>query len=167
MNNIQELNIKQLTDLPVEDILNLYKNGFRLSEQYLPVKSLATCPVTVTQGNEYQFKLESTGGVPPYKFEVYIDGIMKNTFNSQTGGIYNHIIAEPVGNHTVEAKMTDSCSTPQIITDTCTINVISVPIPSEIPPGCLAGNVKIPLLNICAKKDYITVASVALLLFVL
>lgn len=145
--DIKMLNIKDLNSLPLNSLIELYRNGYKLSEHFSSIKSLATCLTTVKQGNIYQMKLEP-GGVPPYQIQVSVDGLIKKVWSGQTGIVtLAYKFDEPIGSHIVEAKMTDSCLSPQTITDSCNVMVE----PNISPPPS-------------SNKDTLIIAGIALIL---
>lgn len=140
MNNLS-LNIESFNQMPIEKIISLYQQGYRLEERKsiksLEIKSLATCPTSIVQGNngiDRILTVTPTGGTPPYtKIELLVDGV---SVVSKTGSFASgasiqipYRFPESAGvTHKYESRTTDSCTPPNIVTDVLPCNImITVP----------------------------------------
>ncbi len=181
------LKINDLSNISIDALIDFYKNGYTIEnlnnnvqKNISYIKSLATC-TDIIQNSTRLITLIPTG-VPPYKFELYIDNELKNTLTNKTGiSTLLYTFNESIGNHIVMTKMIDNCALnqPQVVTDICTINIISgistnnygcingacVPNVGILPFGCndtctsttcipKDDEYYIPGLNMCIKKTY-------------
>lgn len=143
-NNIGILEVNQMNKMSIDDIVNMYRQGYRLDEFYpnmdkiLPYSpgreyefmSPASCPTPIIQGTTKTLTIAvTTLGTPPYTAKFYVDGALKTitaTWNSANNSFtFPWTFNETVTNHTYAAEVVDSCTTGAKTSnrDTCTVAI--------------------------------------------
>lgn len=90
------------------------------------------CVSSIEQGKTATIKLEVTGGQPSYLYEIFIDNVLASSSTSSAlSYTFTKLINYAVGtSHTIVGKVTDSCGTPQVKSETCTITVTAPSCPA-------------------------------------
>lgn len=143
-NNIRTLEINQMHKMSIDDIVSMYRQGYRLEELYpnmdkiLPYSprgeyefmSPATCPTPIVQGTTKTLTIAvTTLGTPSYTPKFYVDGALKTitaTWNSSNNSFtFPWTFNETVASHTYAAEVVDSCITGVKTSnrDTCTVTI--------------------------------------------
>lgn len=138
--------------LSLDALIELYKNGYMIEGIDIPadrmntniitpktIENLATCTGTIIQGTIKPITVTPSGGTPPYRLDFLIDGSIISSLTGVTGAqTFSHTFSESVATHIYSVKVTDSCSTPQINTDQCSINITAPPLGTITISGCTA-----------------------------
>lgn len=147
------LNIELLQRLSIDEVINLYKQGYRLSESIdnlyeelsLPSLSPATCPTTaISQNTTKDITVTVSGGQPNYVYKLYkgpsggtlslwqqypVTGNIADTSHVFTGMAFS----DSPGTYTIKGEATDSCSpTAQVQSDQCNITISAPTCPTPI-----------------------------------
>ena len=171
-NNV--LQVEHLSQVSFNDLLSLYRQGYRLEQnsnigielglnilntRENNIRSLSTCPNTVTTGGTLTLTASASSGTPPYTYHWSVtkpDG----TIDTSLTGTSNSYTFSQNGNYTVSVYTTDSCSTGAKTsnTDTCVISVTS----DGGGEGCVGCdlNTSYCLAGQCIKKKYALYAGV-------
>ncbi len=140
----KELTLEQMKRMSSDEIINVYRNGYRLSDRGVCRNMMgsimglgpATCPASIVQGTLKPCMLNlSTAGTPPYTCKFYVDGVVKVSL----GGItvmpwgFGYVFAETPGPHVCKGELTDSCATGAkvVSSDPCTITIVA-PCPDPV-----------------------------------
>lgn len=149
--NIREIDIYKLSSMPLDQIVSLYNQGYRLNEGFsgrdikstgTGIRSLATCNAsTKTVGQVISMSAVPTGGTPPYTVNFYKDGVKIDSksisSSGQTATSQYTLTSGDVGTHTFSSDAVDSCSTGAKTSspDSCSVTVQSAaPPPSQCNP---------------------------------
>lgn len=161
---LKNLNVDDIKNISLDTLIEAYRNGYIIEESSSKkITSLASCPSSIQQGTTKTITITPSGGAPPYKYELIVDGVVVYMISSATGTqTFNFIFNQSIGIHTYQSRITDSCTNPgpQIISDTpCSINITSeAPPPPPPPTTCLEG--EIPILGQCYPKNYLAYAGI-------
>lgn len=140
------LSLEQMKDMPIEQVLYLFNNGYRLSEKSDIIKSLQdVCPTApIPKGTTKNIKVDvTTLTTPPYTFNVLQNDQPLYTYTgtaTETSKTWVHPF-NTAGTFTIKQFVKDSCPIesggPKSSTPTsCTVTVeeaITPPGPSPIP----------------------------------
>lgn len=131
--NTLTLDIFKMKDMSIEEIINLYNQGYSLNMNYL------SCPSAIQRGQAKDITLQVTNaGTPPYTYKFYVDGSLKYTGGpkNEISQIFNHSFNESIGSHAYKGEIIDSCSpTPFTMNIPCTISI------TELPPTAGEGGI--------------------------
>lgn len=122
--NERTLTLDTIKYMTIDEIIDAYKNGYVLDQL-----SPATCPSSILQGLTKNITVTLTSvGTPGYVYKLYVDGALKQTYPTtgktpDTSHIFSYTFSEAPGSHIVKAELTDSCSTPKIVSDQCAVNI--------------------------------------------
>lgn len=109
------LQVESLNQLPFDNVLSLFRQGYRLAEYNglnigLNVnKSLATCIGSVTKGGMLTLSATASSGTAPYAYHWTVtkpDGTTETLANQAT----NQYVVSQNGEYTVSVYVTDSCA---------------------------------------------------------
>lgn len=138
------LTIEQLKKMSQEEIIEAYKNGYRLEEKIEKVGckecentvlelGTVSCPSSLPKGIAKTVTLSlTTAGTPPYTYKFYADGVLKHTSPSisDTTHSFSYTFDETAGSHTYKGEVTDSCPTgAKSDSSQCTITITVCPVP--------------------------------------
>lgn len=161
-NNIGTLEVNQMHKMSIDDIVNMYRQGYRLEEFYpnmdkiLPYSprreyefmSPATCPTggIVQKGSTKDIKIEvkaTNPGTPPYTFKLKRDDTEIYTYTGgaiETSKTFSHTFNEALGTYTYKGFVIDSCPTGAITSniDSCLVTVTA---PANITATAITLNV--------------------------
>lgn len=150
------LQVENLGSIPFNDLLSLYRQGYRLAEhgenavklgldvgldilnvkgnniRSLTTKSLATCPSSVQTGATLTLSASASSGTAPYTYHwsmVKPNGSTETLANQAT----NQYVVGSNGNYTVSVYVTDSCASGAKTspTDSCVISASAGEIPTK------------------------------------
>ncbi len=148
------LDINQIQKMSIDQVVELYRQGYRLEEFYpdmdktLPYSprsgygfmSPATCPGTVVKGSTKNIKVDvTTPGTPPYTFKLKRDDAEILTYTggaTETSKTWPYVFNEALGTYVYKGFVTDSCpaGAKTSIEDVCTVKVAEVAAPAGISP---------------------------------
>lgn len=164
MGDTQILDINQMQKMSIDEIVGLYKQGYRLSDGPIGIgiKSLATCPTggVVQKGSTKNIKVDVTAaGTPPYTFKVQREGTEILTY---TGGAteisktWPYVFNEALGTYTYKGLVIDSCSSGAKTSpgDTCTVTVQEAPVtpPAGVSPIFIVAALGLVVLAVATSK---------------
>lgn len=92
------------------------------------INSMAECPTSILRGTVKNLTITPTGGTPPYRYDLLVDGVIVQTFGGKTQPQdFTFSFDQSPGTHVYEAKITDSCTnpSPKVSTTSCIINITS------------------------------------------
>lgn len=193
--NTKKLSIDIFNCLSPDEILNLYRQGYKLNELSFStkpyasdnssernleygfmngkiIKKMSSCVSSIVQGTTKIFNVTASSGTPPYSVYLIIDGgspIVLGTILTPKTQSFSHIFNESIGSHTYMIKIIDSCSVSHSSSDQCTINITS----STVPPPPLTGCIECDLTknycvaNQCIPKNYAIYTGLILAAFTL
>lgn len=119
------LTLEHMQEMPIDQIVELYRQGYRLEGVDGPIKKLSSCTGAIVQGTVKTITMTPSGGTPPYKLDFLVDGSNAGSWTGITGAqTFSHTFSEPFGNHTYSVNITDGCIVPQVNTDQCTITIM-------------------------------------------
>ncbi len=147
-NNIKTLEVNQMQRMSIDEVLNMYRDGYRLEEIYpemdkiLPYSrrreyqfmSPAICPTSITKGITKNIKVDvTTPGTPPYTFKVKRGDTEILTYTggtTETSKTWPYTFNEVVGTYTYKGFVIDSCPAgPKTsVEDVCTVMVQEAPV---------------------------------------
>lgn len=178
-NDIRTLEVNQMQKMSIDQIVGLYRQGYRLEEFYpnmdntLPYSrngyqyqfaSPATCPTggVVQKGSTKDIKVEvkaTNPGTPPYTFKLYRDNTEIFTYTggvTETSKIFSHKFDETLGTYTYKGFVIDSCpGAPKTsAVDSCTITVQEAPVtpPAGASPIFIVAALGLVALFVVTKK---------------
>lgn len=126
INENKVLDIENISQMPFDDVLSLYRQGYRLGTES-NIRSLATCkgatcPCSIQTGAVLTLSTSVTSGTAPY---VYHWSVTKpdGTIDTSLTGASNQYTFATTGNYTVSVNVTDSCASGAKTsnTDSCVI----------------------------------------------
>jgi len=146
---MQTLDINQMQEMHIDQIVGLYRQGYRLSDNPMynnpmsdspvgiGIKSLGTCPTggVVQKGSTKNIKVDvTTAGTPPYTFKVKRGDTEILTYTGGAADIsktWPYTFNEALGTYTYKGFVTDSCAAGSRTSaeDTCTITLQETPPP--------------------------------------
>lgn len=192
------LRVEHLSQIPFNDLLSLYQQGYRLGQNSdigielglnvynkrgdsinnrNNVRSLASCPSTVTTGTLLTLSATASSGTAPYTYHWSVKKPDGSTDTSLTGSSNSYTFAQD-GSYTVSVYVTDSCAAgaKTSSTDSCPI-VASTTVPpppvnnygcvgsqclpgyGNLPPGCnntcVEGATKYNCMNNVCQGPYL------------
>ena len=107
------IQIESLSLMSFDDVLSLYRQGYRLEERSvgtrsLDIKSLTTCPGTVPTGSTLTLSASASAGTPPYHYvwKVTKPGGVIETLTDQASNSYTFTTD---GNYGISVYVTDTC----------------------------------------------------------
>lgn len=120
------IQIDSLNRMPFDDLISLYRQGYKLDERASfgkfdiskfnvggnsgnEIRSLATCPSTVTTGNSLTLSTTASSGTAPYTYHWTItkpDGSTQTLANQAT----NTYTFAANGNYGISVYVSDSCA---------------------------------------------------------
>lgn len=137
------LTIEKIKKMSQEEIIEAYRNGYRLEEKIEKVEctecnttqqlGTVSCPSSIPKGTAKTVILSlTTAGTPPYTYKFYADGALKYTSpsTSDTTHSFSYTFDETAGSHTYKGEATDNCPT-GVKSDSsqCTITITVCPVP--------------------------------------
>ncbi len=140
----RNITIQDLSRMPFDEIIGLYKKGYEIPIEKSSIKSLATCPSSIVQGTTKSVTITPNGGTPPYKIELLVDGSSAQTQLGATGAYtFYHTFNESIGSHTFGSRVTDSCAAGAKVYSEppCTISITA---PAPVCPTNLSAVLSIP-----------------------
>lgn len=174
-NDIRILEVNQMQKMSIDDIVNMYRQGYRLEEFYpnmdktLPYSrngyqyqfaSPAICPTAVTKGSTKNIRVDvASPGTPPYTFKVQRDGTEILTYTggaTEVSKTWPYVFNETLGTYTYKGFVIDSCpGAPKTSAiDSCTITVQEAPVtpPSGVNPIFIAAALGLVVLAVATSK---------------
>ncbi len=133
----RELTLEQMKRMSSDEIINAYRNGYRLSDcgvcgSNIVVLNPATCPTSIIQGTTKTLTIAvTTAGTKPYTLKFYVDGVLKAvtaTWDDVNNKFtWSYTFSETVASHAYAAEIVDSCATGAKTSnrDTCTIAIVA------------------------------------------
>lgn len=144
-NNV--IQIESLNQMPFDDVLSLYRQGYKLEEKNdwkgnnwnlnrignvenrivgLGTCKGSSCPCTVTVGTTLTLAATATSGTPGYTYHWTIKKPDGNIDSSLTGSSNSYTFSQ-VGDYTISVNVTDSCAAGAKVsnTDKCVVSVVS------------------------------------------
>lgn len=136
--NSNIIQIESLSHMPFDDLISLYRQGYKLSENESSIRSLATdrdlhgqraiadlsatCPGTVATGGTLTLSATASVGMAPYSYHWSVrkpDGIVQTLVNQAI----NPFTFATDGQYVISVNVTDSCPTGAKTSNTeiCTI----------------------------------------------
>ena len=147
----EEININLLRGLIPDETIELYlRKVGNLVNELGTIQSLATCPANAVAGASYTYTITPSGGTPPYKVELLVDGVSQGITTTSSAITKTGTYPTSAGSHTFQSRVTDSCSpTPQVKTDNvCTVNVSAPCSPALTLGGLLIDSIVCPTSSI-------------------
>lgn len=130
------LTLEQIQKLSTDDIINHYRNGYKLSgcknclDTTIRGLSPASCIGSIVQGTTRTINLSVNPGTSPYTLHFLVDGVEKSVAPTWSGNnvTFSYTFIESLGNHTYGTYITDNCGVGSLSsnTDSCTINIVSL-----------------------------------------
>lgn len=163
------LQIENLSQMSFNDLLSLYRQGYKLAEQSEiglniglnilnakgnNIRSLATCPGSVQTGATLTLSASASSGAAPYTYHwsvVKPDGSTVTLANQVT----NQYVVGSNGNYTISVYVTDSCvsGAKTSSTDSCMITASTSGCISTGIYNCEAGQTGYEVDN-CGTRRY-------------
>ena len=111
--NSNIIQIESLSRMSFDDVLSLYRQGYKLEERSigtrnLDIKSLATCPGTIPTGSTLTLSASASAGTPPYTYnwKVTKPGGAIDTLSNQVSNSY---VFATDGTYSISVSVTDTC----------------------------------------------------------
>lgn len=130
------LTLEQIKRLSTDDIVNHYRNGYKLSGcknclgATIRGLSPASCIESIVQKTTRTISLSVNAGTPPYTLHFLVDGVEKTVAPTWSGNnvTFSYTFIESLGNHTYGTYIIYNCGVGSLSsnTDSCTINIVSL-----------------------------------------
>ena len=165
------IQIESLSHMSFDDVLSLYRQGYKLEERSvitrsLDIKSLATCPGTIQVGGSLTLSAIANAGTAPYHYNWTVTKPDGNVDTSLADQMSNTYIFDTAGIYGISVNVTDTCPTGAKTSniDSCTVIATTL---STTNIGCNDPIVCPPdknycLIGYCVPKNYLIYGAVAL-----
>lgn len=167
------LKVEDLSSLPMNSLITLYKNGYRIEEniydnykklekiENVPMKIMGTslCPSTgtIVRGSLKTISVVPTKGTPPYTLNWKVDNNIVYTLSNLQDGkssTFTWNFNESIGSHIYSAEIVDSCpSGSHLDSSSCTVNIVEAA--TTPPPSIMCQPDQINIYGTCIHKNYL------------